>query len=84
MFFRFACGLCLAVLVAVGDVALETRCLKLRRSMTRQHYRLEVLRESAVRLRLETQALASPARVRLRLAESEARSLRGDARPQPR
>ncbi len=58
MYFRFGAALVLAVLVAVSGIALEKRCLTLRRALAREHYRYEVLRDLYARQRLQTQQLA--------------------------
>ncbi len=63
MYFRFGAALVLAVLVAVAGIALEKRCLTLRRAVTREHYRYEVLRDLYARQRLLTQQLGAPARL---------------------
>ena len=63
MFFRFGAAVFLAVLVAMCGVLLEKRTLDLRRDVTRQYYRTDVLLESYARLRLRTQQLAAPTRV---------------------
>jgi chromatin segregation and condensation protein Rec8/ScpA/Scc1 (kleisin family) len=63
MYFRFAAAVVLAVLVAVSGIALEKRCLALRRALTREHYRYEVLRELYARQRLKTQQLGAPSRL---------------------
>jgi hypothetical protein len=63
MFFRFGAAILLAVLVAMCGVLLEKRTLNLRRDVTRQYYRTDVLLESYARLRLRTQQLAAPTRV---------------------
>lgn len=63
MFFRFGAALLLIVSVALAGTALETRCLMLKRSLSQQQYRHEVLMETQARLRLETQRLGAPARL---------------------
>jgi hypothetical protein len=63
MYFRFAAAVVLAVLVAMTGIALEKRCLTLRRALTREHYRYEVLRDLYARQRLKTQQLGAPARL---------------------
>ncbi|HUG94367.1 MAG TPA: hypothetical protein VML55_26285 [Planctomycetaceae bacterium] len=69
MVFRFGCALVLVVLVAMAGVALEKRCLDLRRSIARQRYRLDVLEDLHARLRLRTHELGSPTRTRETLTE---------------
>jgi hypothetical protein len=63
MYFRFGCILCLAVAVSVVGVAVEKAVLELRRDVSRQHYRLDVLHEEHARLRLRTQQLGAPRRI---------------------
>ena len=62
MFFRFGSTLVLLVLVSTAGVALEKRTLALRRSVSRQHYRMDVLRDEYAKMRLRTQQLAGPLR----------------------
>jgi hypothetical protein len=70
MLFRFCSALVLVVLIAMGGIALEKRSLELRRSIARQQYRLEALDDLHVRLRLETQELGAPARIRSALPDA--------------
>jgi len=63
LYFRFGAALLLIVSVALAGTALETQCLTLKRSLSQQQYRRDVLRETQVRLRLETQKLGAPARL---------------------
>jgi len=63
MYFRCGAAVVLAVLVAVTGIAIEKRCLMLRRALTREHYRYEVLRDLYALQRLETQQLGAPARL---------------------
>jgi hypothetical protein len=72
MYFRFGAALVLAVVVAVAGIAIEKRCLTLRRALTRDHYRYEVLRDLYARQRLQTQQLGAPARL-FEALESERR-----------
>jgi len=74
MYFRFGAALVLAVLVAVSGIALEKRCLTLRRALAREHYRYEVLRDLYARQRLQTQQLGAPARL-LDALENERREV---------
>ena len=62
MYFRFGSALVLIVCISLAGVALEKRNLELRREVTRQHYRTEVLLEKHARLRAETQQLGAPTR----------------------
>jgi hypothetical protein len=63
MYFRFGTALVLAVVVALAGIAIEKRCLTLRRALTRDQYRYEVLRDLYARQRLQTQQLGAPARL---------------------
>jgi chromatin segregation and condensation protein Rec8/ScpA/Scc1 (kleisin family) len=74
MYFRFGAAVVLAVLVAVAGIAIEKRCLMLRRALTREHYRYEVLRDLYARQRLQTQQLGAPARL-FEALESDRREL---------
>jgi hypothetical protein len=62
MYFRFGSALVLVVLISLAGIALEKRNLELRRSVTRQRFRHDVLHDAHIRLRLETQRLGAPAR----------------------
>ncbi|MBI1311803.1 hypothetical protein GC176_10970 [bacterium] len=59
MFFRFGAGLFLVVLISLLGIAIEKRSLDLRRDLSRQHYRMDVLRDEHARLRLKCQQLAA-------------------------
>jgi hypothetical protein len=74
MYFRFGAALVLAVLVAVAGIGIEKRCLTLRRALSREHYRYEVLRDLYARQRLRTQQLGAPARL-FEALESDRREL---------
>jgi hypothetical protein len=63
MYFRFGSVLCLAAAVSLVGVAVEKSALELRRDISRQHYRLEVLQEEHARMRLQTQQLGAPRRM---------------------
>lgn len=63
MFFRFGAALSLVVLVALGGTMLEKQNLELKRAICQQQYRLDELRDSLVRLRLEAQRIGTPARL---------------------
>ena len=63
MFFRFAAGLLLVVLVSMAGVRLEKQTLELRRAVAVQYYQTDLLLELQVRLRLETQRLTAPAQL---------------------
>ncbi len=64
MFFRFAAGLLLVVLVSTAGVRLEKQTLEMRRAVSVQYYQTDLLLELLVRLRLETQRLTAPAQLR--------------------
>lgn len=83
MFFRFGSAVVLVVLVSLAATALEKQNLELRRRISRQHFRTDVLLEKHARLRLKSQRLGAPTRViraleegRLKLREPE-ESVRG-------
>ena len=63
MFFRFAAGLLLVVLVSMAGVRLEKHTLQMRRDVSVQYYQTDLLLELMVRLRLETQRLTAPAQL---------------------
>jgi hypothetical protein len=74
MYFRFGAALVLAVLVAVSGIAIEKRCLMMRRALSREHYRYEVVRDLHARQHLLTQQLGAPARL-FEALESDRREL---------
>ena len=61
MYFRFAGGLILVVLVSMAGVWLEKQTLELRRTVSVQYYQTDVFLDLRVRQRLETQQLTAPA-----------------------
>jgi hypothetical protein len=63
MFFRFSVALGLVVLVSLAGTTIEKRNLALRRTVSRQHYRLDVLNEQAAQLKVEAARLGAPARL---------------------
>ena len=65
VFFRFAAGLLLVVLVSMVGVRLEKQTLEMRRAVSVQYYQTDVLLELLVGLRLETQKLTAPAQLAL-------------------
>ncbi len=71
MFFRFLCCVAVVVLVSVAGVALEKKVLETRRDISRQHYRMEILRESYAKMRLRVQELGAPARLMESLDKGE-------------
>lgn len=72
LFFRFGAALLLVVLVGLCGTALETQNLALKRSLSQQQYRMDVLLESQARLRLETQRLGAPAKLLESLQQKDA------------
>ncbi len=72
MFFRFGAALLLVVSVALAGTVLETRNLSLRRSLSQQQYRMDILLESQSSLRLETQRLGAPSKLLDALEQSDA------------
>ena len=71
MYFRFASLMIIAVSVAMAGVELEKRMLVLRRELSRQHFRSEVLLEQHARLRLRAEQLAAPHRLLQTLEEAD-------------
>jgi len=63
MFVRFAGAVLLIMLIALAGIGLEKRNLELRRAVTLQHYRLEVLQRRHAQHRLKVQQLGAPARM---------------------
>jgi len=63
MYFRFGSALVLVVVVSLATIALEKQNLELRRAVSRQHFRMDVLRDAHAGLRLKTQQLGAPARL---------------------
>jgi hypothetical protein len=60
VFIRFQGAILLAVLTAVAGGALEGSILDHRRGLSRQHYRLEALRDRVAQARLRTERLSTP------------------------
>lgn len=73
MFFRFGGTLVLLVLIALGGIALEKRNLDLRRAVSHQKFRQEVLLEEHAIYRLKAQQLGAPSRLIDDLHEAEMR-----------
>jgi len=69
MYIRFGGALVLVVLISLAGIALEKRNLELRRAVSRQAFRLDVLLERHAANRLRTQRLGAPARL-MRALES--------------
>ena len=63
MFFRFGSAVFLVVVMSLLGIAIEKQNLDLRREISRQHYRMDVLQEEHARLRLRSQKLAAIQRV---------------------
>ena len=59
MFFRFGSAVFLVVVMSLIGIAIEKQNLDVRREISRQHYRMDVLREEHARLRLRSQRLAA-------------------------
>ncbi len=74
MFFRFLCCVALVVGISVAGVALEKESLETRRKISRQHYRMEVLRESYAKMRLRVQELGAPQKLIESLEENPDKS----------
>ena len=63
VFFRFISAIVLVVFVSMGGVLLEKRILELRRDISRQQYRTDILLDRHTSLRLRTQQLSAPGRI---------------------
>jgi hypothetical protein len=63
VFFRFGAALVLVILISLAGTALEKRNLELRRVVSRQQYRLEVLLEQHASNRVLAQQLGAPSRL---------------------
>ena len=81
MFFRFGAALALVVMIALAGTVLETQNLALKRSLSQQHYRLEVLVETQAGLKLEAQRLGTTAKLFEALQRGDA-ALHRPAKPQ--
>jgi hypothetical protein len=79
MFFRFGVALGLVVLISLAGTMLEKRNLELRRAVSRQRYRLDILEERYAAQRVEAQRLGAPARL---IDQLEA-DLLSPAQPEP-
>ncbi|MBA3312348.1 MAG: hypothetical protein M3552_04155 [Planctomycetota bacterium] len=69
MCIRFQAAVLLAALTAITGSAIEGSILDQRRALSRQHYRLEVLRERVAHSRLRAERLGSPGRLMRPLEE---------------
>lgn len=63
MFVRFTGAVVVIVLIALAGIRLEKQNLELRREVSLQHYRLEVLERRHALHRLKVQQLGAPARM---------------------
>src|SRR4051812_25828913 len=63
MFFRFGGALVLLVMIALGGIAVEKRSLDLRRAVSHQNFRQDVLIEEHALHRLKAQQLGAPSRL---------------------
>lgn len=79
MFFRFGVALALVVVISLAGTMLEKRNLELKRAVSRQHYRLEILEERYAARRVEAQRLGAPAR----LIDQLDADLLSPAKPEP-
>jgi hypothetical protein len=76
VFFRFAAGLMLVVLISMVGVRLEKQTLEMRRAVSVQYFQTDLLLELLVRLRLESQTLTAQAQ-QLLIAENAQAGPRG-------
>jgi hypothetical protein len=81
VFFRFAAGLLLVVLVSMAGVRLEKHTLQMRRDVSVQYYQTDLLLELLVRLRLETQRLTAPAQLAATMEDAASPKLRTSDSP---
>lgn len=71
MFFRFGSALILVVVTSLLGIFVEKQNLTLRREISRQHYRMDVLQEEHARLRLQSQQLAAVERLFATIEDEE-------------
>ncbi len=83
MFFRFGAALLLVVLISLAGTALEKRNLELKRVVSRQAYRLEILQEQHAAKRVLAQQLGAPNRLIDQLDDDAARSANPAQSAQP-
>lgn len=85
MFFRFAAALVVVVLISLAGTALEKRNLELRRSVSHQQYRRDVLLQKYAAQRVQAQQLGAPIRTVEQadalLAQSEASEKSSASKP---
>lgn len=82
MFFRFGAAVCLVVLISLVGIAIEKQNLERRREISRQHYRMDVLKDEHARLRLRTQKLAAMERL-VETIEKKGSELKSPEKPVP-
>ncbi|HIE97467.1 MAG TPA: hypothetical protein EYG03_30640 [Planctomycetes bacterium] len=63
MFFRFAAGLILVVIVSMVGIDLEKQTLEMRRAVSGQYFQKDLLLEMHAHLRLEIQTLTAPSQL---------------------
>lgn len=63
MLFRFSVALALVVMISLAGTALEKRNLELKRAISRQQYRLEILDRQLVAQRVVAEQLGAPSRL---------------------
>ena len=83
MFFRFGSAVFLVVVMSLIGIAIEKQNLDLRREISRQHYRMDVLQEEHARLRLRSQRLAAIERLSESVAASGSDGLATPSSPRP-
>src|SRR4051812_4255277 len=83
MFYRFGGALVLLVIIALGGIAIEKRNLTLRRAVSHQKFREEVLMEEHAVHRLKAQQLGAPGRLMDDFDEAEMRRPHGRPPPPP-
>jgi hypothetical protein len=69
MVYRFCAAMCLVVAISLAGTSLEKRTLALRREVTRQTYRRDVLSRELARCRMLVQSGGAPSR-RFEMAET--------------
>lgn len=82
MFFRFGAAVCLVVLISLVGIAIEKQNLERRREISRQHYRMDVLKDEHARLRLHSQKLAAMERL-VETIEKKGSELKTPEKPVP-
>jgi len=82
MFFRFGAAVCLVVLISLVGIAIEKQNLERRREISRQHYRMDVLKDEHARLRLRSQKLAAMERL-VETIEKKGSDLKSPEKPAP-